>query len=92
MTALPSRAAEWVMPCAQPLLPPGNQELMARVAVGKVAPSPRPSSTRASSNDHSPPTKPVRIVAPAQTRPQTVNVRRAPKRSPNQPPITWQTR
>ena len=39
---------------------------MARVAAGKVAPSPRPSSTRATSIDTRPPAKPVRTVAPPQ--------------------------
>ena len=92
VTALPSRAAAWVMPCAHPDLPPGSQDDMARVAVGKVAPSPSPSIARTSSSDHNPPTNPVRIVATAQISPQTVRVRRAPNRSPNQPPITWHAR
>src|SRR5437764_3458271 len=84
--ALPSRAAAWVMPCAQPDLPPGSQLDIARVAVGNVAPSPSPSSTRTANIDHSPPTSPVSIVATAQVRPQTISVRRAPNLSPNQPP------
>ena len=90
--ALPRRAAAWVMPCAQPDLPPGSQVDMARVAVGKVAPSPRPSSIRAASRVHRPPTRPVSTVATDQIRPHTIRVRRAPKRSPNQPPSTWHTR
>ena len=80
------------MPCAQPDLPPGSQVDMARVAVGKVAPSPRPSSTRTANRVHKPSTSPVSMVAADQIRPQTIRVRRAPKRSPNQPPITWQTK
>src|ERR1700733_13175494 len=47
VTALPSRAQEWVMPWAKARLPGGVQSLMARVAAGKVAPSPKPSMTRA---------------------------------------------
>ncbi len=92
VTVLPSRLAAWVMPCAEPDLPPGSQDDMARVAVGKVAPSPRPSSIRTRISDHSPLTSPVSIVAAAQTSPHTVSVRRAPNRSPNQPPATWHAR
>jgi len=43
-------------------------------------------------SDQTPLANPVKIVAPAQTTPQTNKVRRAPKRSPNQPPTTWNTR
>ena len=90
--ALPRRAAAWVMPCAQPDLPPGNQLDIARVAVGKVAPSPNPSNMRAATSVYSPPTSPVRMVATDQMAPHTIKVRRAPNRSPNQPPITWHTK
>ena len=47
--ALPRRALECVIPCANPRLPSGVQSDMARVAVGNVAPSPNPSITRAKS-------------------------------------------
>ena len=42
------------------------QEAIARVAVGKVAPSPKPSMKRIMKSEASPPAKPVRIVAAAQ--------------------------
>ncbi len=90
--ALPRRDAAWVMPCAQPDLPPGSQVDMARVAVGNVAPSPKPSSIRAATRVQSPPTSPVMMVATDQISPQAIRVRRAPNLSPNQPPITWQIR
>src|SRR5438270_12251087 len=84
--ALPKRAKEWVMPCAKPRLPGAVQLAIARVAVGKVAPSPIPSSTRAAKSDQKFHTAPVRMVAPAQMNPEMVSVLRAPKRSANQPP------
>ena len=65
---------------------------IARVAVGKVAPSPKPSATRAVNSVTRPVTKPVMMVAPAQIRPHQNRVRRGPKRSPTQPPITWNSR
>ena len=55
---------------------------MAEVAVGKVAPSPNPSNSRAMTMVTSPFTKPVKIVASAQIREQTVNTFRGPNRSP----------
>ena len=88
-TALPSRAKACVMPCAKPRLPGAVQFCMARVAVGKVAPSPKPRSTRARNRLMRPPTIPVRIVAEAQIRPQTRSVRLAPNLSPTDPPMTW---
>ncbi len=90
--ALPSRAQAWVMPCAQPDLPPGSQVDIAFVASGNVAPSPSPSSTRITSSDPNPPTAPVSIVANAHTAPQIVSVHRAPNRSPSHPPATWNSR
>jgi len=39
-----------------------------------------------------PVTKPVMMVADAQIRPHQNNVLRGPKRSPTQPPITWNRR
>src|SRR6516162_7994062 len=44
--ALPKRAEEWVMPWAKPRLSGFVHDCIARVAVGNVAPSPKPSSTR----------------------------------------------
>ena len=92
VTALPSRAKAWVRPCAKPRLAAGVQYCIARVAVGKVAPSPKPSATRAMNNVNSPCTKPVMMVALAQIMPHQNSVRRAPKRSPTQPPITWNSK
>ena len=66
VTALPMRAKACVMPCAKPRLPVGVQLDIARVAVGKVAPSPRPSRMRAMTIEISPPASPVSTVAPAQ--------------------------
>ena len=46
VTALPIRANECTIPCANPQLPCGVQLAIARVAVGKPAPSPNPSASR----------------------------------------------
>src|ERR1700682_5014783 len=51
VTALPMRANAWVIPCAKPRFPGAVQFDMARVAVGNVAPSPRPSKTRARTSE-----------------------------------------
>src|ERR1700692_2918797 len=67
--ALPMRALAWVMPCAKPAFSPGSQDAIARVATGKVAPSPRPSSTRAAINVAKLPTMPVKIAAAADQSP-----------------------
>ena len=67
--AFPSRANAWVSPCAKPRLVAGVQYCIARVAVGKVAPSPKPSATRAMNSVTSPVTKPVMMVEAAQIKP-----------------------
>src|ERR1700689_968381 len=87
--AFPNRANECVSPWAKPLLLAGVQYCMARVAVGKVAPSPKPSATLAMNNVSRLVTKPVTIVEAAQIRPHQNKVLRGPKRSPTHPPITW---
>src|ERR1700722_7804956 len=87
VTALPSRAQEWVMPWAKARLPGGVQSLMARVAAGKVGPSPKPSMTRAKNIITRQVTRPVRDVAKAQITAEIVSARRAPKRSLTQPPM-----
>ncbi len=89
VTALPKRAKECVSPWAKPRRPAGVQYCMARVAVGNVAPSPKPSRTRHRKSETMPLANPVRMVATAQMRPQANNVRRGPKRSPTQPPMIW---
>ena len=61
--AFPSRANECVMPWANPQFRSGVQTDMARVAVGKVAPSPMPSISRAANRLARPPTRPVAAVA-----------------------------
>ena len=86
------RAAACVMPCAKPRFSFATQRDIADVAAGNVAPSPRPSSTRATSIETRPPARPVRTVAPAQMRPHAISVRFAPKRSLTQPPMIWKTR
>ena len=88
VAALPSRAKAWVRPWAKPRLLAGVQYCIARVAVGKVAPSPKPSATRAMNNVSRLVTKPVAIVETAQIKPHQNKVLRGPKRSPTQPPIT----
>ena len=40
-------------------------------------------------NDQKPSTRPVKMVAVAQTAPQIPRVRRGPKRSPIHPPMIW---
>ena len=90
--ALPSRALEWVTPCPNPRLFAGSQSLIARVAVGKVAPSPNPSSRRAHSNAAKPLDFPVNSVATPQISAETVKVMRAPKRSLTHPPTIWKIR
>src|ERR1700724_1080065 len=57
--ALPSRAKEWVMPWAKPQFRSGVHTAMARVAVGKAAPSPTPRTSRAKNRLMRPPTAPV---------------------------------
>ena len=88
----PNRAKEWVMPWAKPRFSAGNQSASARVAVGKVAPSPRPRMTRQTINAVKLPTRPINMVEPAQMIPQTVSVRRAPNLSLSHPPQTCNAR
>src|SRR5271166_4635554 len=84
----PARPAAWVAPIAVPRASIGIHFESARVAAGKVAPSPMPRTRRTPNSDLSPVTVPVAIVVIDHTRPQTVSVRRAPKRSANQPPTS----
>ena len=84
----PARPAAWVAPIAVPRASTGVQLESARVAAGKVAPSPMPSTKRTPNSEPSPVTAPVAIVVSDHARPQTVSVRRAPKRSANQPPTS----
>ena len=88
VTALPSRANECVTPWAKPRLLGGVQFCIARVAVGNVAPSPKPSATRNAISDTRPTASPVSAVATAQIAPHTSSVLRGPNRSPIRPPIT----
>src|SRR5271169_2592713 len=84
----PRRPAAWVMPTAVPRLGREVHFDNARVAAGNVAPSPMPSTKRTQNSDASPLTAAVAIVVSDQVNPQTVSVRRAPKRSANQPPTS----
>ena len=86
--ALPTLEKACVMPCANPRRLLAVQFDIARVAVGNVAPSPNPSSTRATTRETRPVDSPLSTVAPAQTSEQIVSVRRGPNRSPTQPPMT----
>src|ERR1700731_1976580 len=80
VTVPPIRENEWVKPCAKPRLLAGVQYCIARVAVGNVAPSPKPSATRAMNSVTRLVTKRVMMVAAAQIRPQQNRVLRGPKR------------
>jgi hypothetical protein len=86
--AAPNRELEWVIPCANPRLPAGIQSDIARVAIGKVAPSPNPSMTRANRIAANVLTRPVSRVAVPQITADRVNAFRAPNRSLNHPPKT----
>src|SRR5581483_2570892 len=90
--AFPMRAKECVMPCAKPRFAAGVQFDIARVAVGKVAPSPIPRRSRAAKSDQRPPTNPVRMVEPAQIKPERVSVLRGPNLSAMKPPETCRAR
>src|SRR5712691_11280530 len=68
----PRRPAAWVMPTAEPRDAVEVQLDNARVAAGKVAPSPLPSSKRTAKSDTIPPTAPVAIVVVDHASPQTV--------------------
>src|SRR5580658_2210736 len=58
----PRRPAAWLRPTARPRDASGVQLDNARLAAGKVAPSPMPSTKRAATNDASPVTAPVAMV------------------------------
>src|ERR1700736_3056534 len=80
----PRRPAAWVAPIAVPRFTIGVHFETARVAAGNVAPSPMPSTRRTPNSEASPVTAPVAMVVSDHARPQTVSVRRAPKRSANE--------
>src|ERR1700751_6264107 len=63
VAVLPIRADEWVVPWEEPQLRSGTQTALARVAVGKAAPSPIPRASRAANRLASPPTAPAAAVA-----------------------------
>jgi hypothetical protein len=84
----PTRPAAWVIPSAVPRDASEVQLEIARVAAGKVAPSPMPSANRTANSEPSPRTAPVAIVVIDHANPHIVSVRRAPKRSANQPPTS----
>ena len=86
VTAPPSRAKLWVMPCAKPRSRTGSQQVNARVAVGNAPPSPTPTSMRNATSDATLHDKPVRMVAAAHSRLSTASTRRGPNRSDIQPP------
>src|ERR1019366_5747818 len=92
VSELPRREKACVMPCAKPRFSLGVQYDMARVAVGKVAPAPKPRMTRATNRLTMPCTRPVATVAPAQMMPHTVSALRGPNLSATHPPITWKSR
>src|SRR5215471_13209639 len=84
--ALPIRANEWTIPCAKPHFSFGVQLAIARVAVGKVAPSPNPNASLQKNKEVRPPTAPVKTVEPTTMAQQTASVRLGPNLSPIQPP------
>ena len=67
----------------------GSHVAIARVALGKANPSPKPSASRSANKEASPPTSPVSIVATVTSAPQNSSVRRVPKRSLIHPPNSW---
>src|SRR5437763_3386714 len=81
VNALPIRAEACTMPCAKPQLPDGVQLAMARVAVGKAAPSPNPTARRIATSDARPPAAPVKAVDPATMMQQAVKTSQAPNLS-----------
>src|SRR3984957_11819433 len=84
----PTPPAAWVAPIAVPRFTIGVHFETARVAAGNVAPSPMPSTRRTPNSEARPVTAPVAMVVSDHARQQTVSVRRAPKRSANQPPTS----
>jgi hypothetical protein len=68
------------------------QSDIARVAAGKVAPSPKPSITLAETMAARLSTKPVDKVATAQIIAETVRVSLAPNRSLSHPPMIWKSK
>jgi hypothetical protein len=89
VNALPIRAAACTMPCAKPQFPAGVQLAMARVAVGKAAPSPKPTARRIAMSDARPPAAPVKAVETATMIQQAVKTSQAPNLSATQPPMSW---
>src|SRR5690349_6825544 len=89
VTALPIRAKECTNPWANPQLPCGVQLAIARVAVGKPAPSPNPSASRSIMSVAIPVTAPVSAVDIPTIAQQIASVSRGPSRSPIQPPTNW---
>ena len=85
--ALPIRPKECTRPCANPQLLCGVQLAMARVAVGKPAPSPNPSARRNPISEAMPVAPPISMVEVPMMAQQMDSVRRGPSRSPIQPPI-----
>src|SRR5438270_2627870 len=79
VSIFPTRAAEFVIPCANARLPSGIQADIARVAVGK-AETPMPSITGPNTIADIPLAKPMNTVAADQITAQTVNARRGPTR------------
>ena len=65
---------------------------VARFALGFGEGATFPTATRAMNSVARPWTKPVMMVAAAQIMPHQNSVLRGPKRSPTQPPITWNSR
>src|SRR5690242_712013 len=86
--AFPSRAKECVIPCAEPQRASGSQLVIARVAVGKAAPSPNPSARRNAKREAKPLARLVSTVAAATIAQQAANVNLAPQRSPIHPPMS----
>ncbi len=77
VSALPSLAAACVMPWANPQLRAGIQSAIARVAVGKAAPSPKPNASRTATSEANPPARPVSDRCQAHDR--SANCQRQPR-------------
>jgi len=81
----PRRPAAWVAPIAVPRFSIGVHFETARVAAGNVATLAHAEHETHAKQRSEPGHRPVAMVVSDHARPQTVSVRRAPKRSANQP-------
>src|SRR5579863_7251374 len=87
--AAPKRLAAWLTPCTKPRSSRGYHICMARVAVGNAPASPTPSEKRIPQKEEKPNARVVRKAMTVRYVMIAERTLRGPKRSPNQPPGTW---